>query len=43
MKLSRREVLKTGLKVSLATSTVYSPWMLGIAQSKPIKLTLRDH
>ena len=32
MKLNRRQVIKAGL----AASTVYSPWMLGIAQSKPI-------
>lgn len=34
MKLNRRQVLKAGV----AASTVYSPWMLGVAQSKPVKI-----
>ena len=34
MKVNRRQVLKAGL----AASTVFSPYMIGLAQSRPVKL-----
>lgn len=39
MKVNRRQVLKAGL----AASTVFSPYMIGLAQSRPVKLAAINH